>query len=74
MYVIGGGNSAGQAAVHLARHAKSVTILIRGESLAASMSDYLISELDAIENVSIRTTTEVVGGLRGHPAGAAHPA
>ena len=61
VYVIGGGNSAGQAAVHLARHAKSVTILIRGESLAASMSDYLISELDAIENFSIRATTEVVG-------------
>jgi thioredoxin reductase (NADPH) len=61
VYVIGGGNSAGQAAVHLARHAKSVTILIRAESLSASMSDYLISELDAIENVSIRPTTEVVG-------------
>ena len=42
VFVIGGGDSAGQAAVHLARYAKSVTILIRGESLAASMSDYLI--------------------------------
>ncbi len=61
VYVIGGGNSAGQAAVHLARHAKSVTILIRGESLAASMSDYLIRELEAIENVAIRATTDVVG-------------
>ena len=60
VFVIGGGNSAGQAAVHLARHAKSVTILIRGESLAASMSDYLIRELEAIENVTIRATTEVV--------------
>ena len=60
VFVIGGGNSAGQAAVHLARHAKSVTILIRGESLAASMSDYLIMELEAIENVTIRATTEVI--------------
>jgi thioredoxin reductase (NADPH) len=61
VYVVGGGNSAGQAAVHLARHAASVTILIRGRSLAASMSDYLISELDAIHNVTIRVSTEVVG-------------
>ena len=60
VFVIGGGNSAGQAAVHLARYAESVTILIRGESLAASMSDYLIRELEAIENVTIRAMTEVV--------------
>ena len=60
VFVIGGGNSAGQAAVHLARYAASVTILIRGESLAASMSDYLIRELEAIENVTIRAMTEVV--------------
>jgi thioredoxin reductase (NADPH) len=59
VYVVGGGNSAGQAAVHLAGHAKSVTIVIRGPSLSASMSDYLIRELDAIANVSIRATTEV---------------
>ncbi len=59
VYVVGGGNSAGQAAVHLAKHAKSVTIVIRGSSLAASMSDYLIRELEAIANVSIRATTEV---------------
>jgi thioredoxin reductase (NADPH) len=61
VFVIGGGNSAGQAAVHLARHAKSVTIVIRSRSLAASMSDYLISQLEAIENIHIRATTEVVG-------------
>jgi thioredoxin reductase (NADPH) len=61
VYVVGGGNSAGQAAVHLARHAASVTIVIRGPSLAASMSDYLVSELHAIENVAIRASTEVVG-------------
>ena len=74
VFVIGGGNSAGQAAVHLARHAKSVTILIRGESLAASMSDYLIRELEAIENVTIRATTEVVAASGDDEASAAHPA
>ena len=61
VYVIGGGNSAGQAAVHLARHAKSVTIVIRGESLGASMSDYLIRELEEINSITIRATTHVVG-------------
>jgi thioredoxin reductase (NADPH) len=62
VHLIGGGNSAGQAALHLARQAASVTILIRGRTLAASMSDYLISELDATDNVTIRATTEVVAG------------
>jgi thioredoxin reductase (NADPH) len=61
VFVVGGGNSAGQAAVHLARHAESVTIVIRGESLAASMSDYLIRELEAIQNVTVRGQTEVIG-------------
>lgn len=80
VFVIGGGNSAGQAAVHLARHARSVTILIRGESLAASMSDYLIQELEAIDNVTVRPMTEVAAAwgdtrlqrltLRQHPTGA----
>ncbi|MGP3533296.1 FAD-dependent oxidoreductase [Microbacterium sp. RD1] len=46
--VVGGGNSAGQAALHLARYAASVTLLIRGASLAASMSSYLIAQLDAL--------------------------
>jgi len=59
VYVVGGGNSAGQAAVHLAKHAKSLTLVIRGPSLAGSMSDYLIRELEAIGNVSIRARTEV---------------
>ena len=60
VFVIGGGNSAGQAAVHLARRARSVTIVIRAESLSASMSDYLIGELDAIDNIAVVPTTEVV--------------
>jgi thioredoxin reductase (NADPH) len=60
--VVGGGNSAGQAALHLAKYARHVTLLVRGPSLAASMSDYLISQLDATRNVSIRYQTAVLGG------------
>jgi thioredoxin reductase (NADPH) len=62
VFVIGGGNSAGQAAMHLSSYASSVTLLVRGGSLAESMSDYLIRELDAAPNVSVRFRTEVVGG------------
>ena len=61
VYVAGGGNSAGQAALHLARYARQVTILIRGESLAASMSQYLIDELAAAPNVDVRRRVEIVG-------------
>ena len=60
--VVGGGNSAGQAALHLAKYAKHVTLMVRGPSLAASMSEYLISQLDATRNVSIRYRTAVHGG------------
>jgi thioredoxin reductase (NADPH) len=59
VYIVGGANSAGQAAVFFAKHAKRVVILIRGESLTASMSHYLIQQLDAIDNVSVRTHTQV---------------
>ena len=62
VFVVGGGNSAGQAAVHLAKYATQVTVLVRRSDLAASMSDYLIKELDASPNISIRYRTEVVGG------------
>jgi thioredoxin reductase (NADPH) len=60
--VVGGGNSAGQAALHLAKYARTVTLMVRGPSLAASMSEYLIAQLDATRNVSIRYRTEVRGG------------
>jgi thioredoxin reductase (NADPH) len=60
VYVVGGANSAGQAAVYLARHAKSVTILVRGSSLEKSMSYYLIRQIADIPNISVRTCTEVV--------------
>jgi thioredoxin reductase (NADPH) len=61
IYIVGGANSAGQAAVFLARHAKSVTILCRGPSLERSMSYYLIQQIAQIDNLSVRTCTEVIG-------------
>jgi thioredoxin reductase (NADPH) len=61
--VVGGGNSAGQAAIHLATRAKGVTIAIRGPSLAATMSDYLIREIDASPRVTVRPNTEVVDAV-----------
>ncbi|HEV7716354.1 MAG TPA: FAD-dependent oxidoreductase [Steroidobacteraceae bacterium] len=62
--LIGGGNSAGQAAVFLAGHASKVHMLVRGPSLAASMSRYLIDRIEALSNVELHTETELTG-LRG---------
>jgi thioredoxin reductase (NADPH) len=62
VFVVGGGNSAGQAAVHLSRYADQVTVLVRKPGLAATMSDYLIRELEALPNVDIRGRVQVVGG------------
>jgi thioredoxin reductase (NADPH) len=59
VYIVGGANSAGQAAVYLSKSAKTVTILVRGEGLQTSMSHYLIEQLAAIENVSVRCCTVV---------------
>ncbi|WP_435135886.1 FAD-dependent oxidoreductase [Actinacidiphila sp. bgisy144] len=59
VYIVGGANSAGQAAVHLARHAKSVTLLVRGASLEASMSHYLIQQIAAVPTIEVRTGTSV---------------
>jgi thioredoxin reductase (NADPH) len=60
VYIIGGANSAGQAAVYFSRYAETVTILVRGNSLGASMSHYLVQQIDAIDNIKVRTCTEVV--------------
>ncbi len=60
-YVVGGGNSAGQAALHLSRFAERVTIAIRGEGLARTMSRYLTDTIAAAPNIELRTRTEVVG-------------
>jgi thioredoxin reductase len=65
VFVVGGGNSAGQAAVHLSRYAAQVTVLIRRPDLSATMSDYLIRELDALPNVDVRGRAQVVGGTGG---------
>jgi thioredoxin reductase (NADPH) len=64
VYIIGGANSAGQAAVYLARTAKSVTLLVRGQSLTRSMSAYLIQQIEDTPAISVRPCTEVaaVGG------------
>jgi thioredoxin reductase (NADPH) len=62
VFVVGAGNSAGQAALYLAKYAARVTILARGDSLAASMSEYLITEIEATPNVEVRLQTRVVDG------------
>jgi thioredoxin reductase (NADPH) len=62
VYVVGGGNSAGQAAVHLAKFAGSVTMLVRRASLAETMSDYLVREIAATPTISVSTRTAVVDG------------
>ena len=60
VYVVGGANSAGQAAVFLSRHARRVTLLVRADNLEKSMSYYLIRQIDEIPNVEVRLTTEVI--------------
>ena len=59
--VVGGGNSAGQAVVRFSRYASRVTLLVRGSTLGASMSQYLVSKVSELDNVDVRTGTEVVG-------------
>jgi thioredoxin reductase (NADPH) len=61
VYIVGGANSAGQAAVYFARTARSVTIMVRGDSLERSMSYYLIQQIAELPNVHVRTCAEVVG-------------
>jgi thioredoxin reductase (NADPH) len=58
--IVGGANSAGQAAVFLSRTSKSVTMLVRGDSLEKSMSHYLIQQIRAIDNIVVRPQTQVV--------------
>ena len=62
VFIVGGGNSAGQAAVYLSRYADRVTVLIRRPDLGETMSDYLIRELDALPTIDVRGRTAVVGG------------
>ena len=60
IFLIGGGNSAGQAAMFFANYARSVTLLVRGSSLAATMSHYLIEQLASKSNIAVRTRCRVV--------------
>jgi thioredoxin reductase (NADPH) len=62
VFVVGGGNSAGQAAIHLARFARSVTLLVRREDIAETMSSYLIGEMSFNRRISVRACTRVVDG------------
>jgi thioredoxin reductase (NADPH) len=60
VFIAGGANSAGQAALNVARYARQVTLVVRGDSLAARMSRYLIDQIAATPNVDVRTNTEIV--------------
>jgi len=61
VFIVGGGNSAGQGAMYLSKYARSVTMLVRRESLADSMSQYLIDQIHATPNIAVRTRASVVG-------------
>jgi thioredoxin reductase (NADPH) len=62
VFIVGAGNSAGQAAVHLAKHARTVTLVVRADSFAESMSSYLVRSIESSPNVILRHRTEVVDG------------
>lgn len=62
VFIAGAGNSAGQAAVHLAKYAERVTMLVRGRNLASSMSDYLVQEIAAADNIEVRLQTAIIDG------------
>jgi thioredoxin reductase (NADPH) len=62
VFIVGAGNSAGQAALHLASHARTVTLLVRGESFARSMSSYLVQAIESTSNIAVRHSTEVLDG------------
>jgi thioredoxin reductase (NADPH) len=67
--LVGGGNSAGQAAVFLAGYASKVWMLVRGDALAASMSQYLIDRIGANPNIELRTRTEIIALAGAKPVG-----
>lgn len=62
VFVVGSGNSAGQAAIHLAKYAARVTMVVRGADLSSSMSDYLITEISKTPNIDVRLRTEIFDG------------
>ena len=62
VFIVGAGNSAGQAALDLAKHARAVTLVVRGDSFAKSMSSYLVRAIESTPNVVVRHDTEVIDG------------
>ena len=60
VYIVGGANSAGQAAMYFSKYARQVTMLVRGDSLTKSMSQYLIDQIDATDNIKVQTHTSVI--------------
>jgi thioredoxin reductase (NADPH) len=60
VYIIGGANSAGQAAMNFANHARRVVMLVRGQSLSSSMSKYLIDEIATMPNIEVLTGTQMI--------------
>lgn len=65
VHVVGGANSAGQGALHLAEYARQVTLVVRADSLDKGMSHYLVRQIEATPNIEVRVGTEVVGGSAG---------
>jgi len=61
VFVVGGANSAGQAALHLAQYARSVTILIRGTDIRKSMSEYLVRKIEKTANIKVWCESEIIG-------------
>jgi thioredoxin reductase (NADPH) len=66
VFIVGAGNSAGQAAIYLARSARSVILLVRGDDLAKSMSDYLVTEIESTPRIHVRLHTEVAAAHGDH--------
>ena len=62
VHVVGAANSAGQAALHFAKFASEVVMVVRGGDLRRSMSEYLVARIEAADNITVRTCTEIVGG------------
>jgi thioredoxin reductase (NADPH) len=63
VYIVGGANSAGQAAMYFSKYAKQVTMLVRGESLKASMSKYLIDQIAATSNIEVKACCQVLEAM-----------
>jgi thioredoxin reductase (NADPH) len=66
VFVVGAGNSAGQAAIYLAKFARDVTILVRGDALGKTMSDYLVRQIGGTPNIDVRLSTQIMSAHGAH--------